>query len=109
MPVGSYPPKGQLTGMAAVDCLLDNVINYAQNEEPIDIRPLHILLEQRKIMGDRILYVNGARSVDMDQQIKELELLINRVYIYNTRGNSADIDNVVRLCEQFKGKEMELL
>ena len=69
--------------------MLNEICGYAESGMQIDIRPVSILYEHRKLMKDRmgILYENGlaARTAldEAELQTNMAEVLRNRVYMYN--------------------------
>lgn len=102
-PVGSYPKEGRVVGVEAVNALCDYICECVENEEAIDIRPIHILFEHRKLMLERLNllascdYISEKIVDEFSVQVQNCEKLRNRVLLYNVRQEEKDLKALLEL------------
>lgn len=96
-PVGSFSEGGRLVGVDAVDRMLEDICLMAMDGEPVDVRPVCLLFEQRKLMTDRVreLIQQGYDIEDVsdctDMMLHQVEVLKKRILIYNMRCTDKDV------------------
>ena len=99
--LGAFPEEGQLTGMEAVDRLLDDICDMANEKEPVDMRPVNLLYEHRRLMTLR--EPDNERYAAM---LSQADILKKRIMIYNMRRADKDIQAVCEAAAQIKGQRL---
>ncbi len=104
-PVGAYPAKGRMIGVKAVNSVMDYIYNAVVHNEEVDIRPISILLEHRKLMLERLdklselNYVSKDNVIIFSKEVDKCEKLRNRVLLYNVRQSETDANALMELQE----------
>ncbi len=102
-PIGSYPKEGRTTGIEAVNAMLGYICQAVEVNTSIDIKPICILMEHRKLMLERLRALNSKGIVSSNiveefaPQVKNCEILRNRVMLYNMRDEKKDGEAIMKL------------
>ncbi len=110
-PVGSYPKDGRYVGVNAVNALCDYICDCVSNEEAIDIRPISVLMEHRRLMLERYqtigLKIDNKQVIqEIKKQVEECEKLRNRVMMYNSRQSDKDATAILELQSRHRDVRM---
>lgn len=114
-PVGSYPKEGRLVGIAAVNAMLDDVCKNIKEGEPIDIRPINILWEHRKLMRERLQKLESLGIIskeiaeEFDIQVQNCERLRNRTFLYNRRQSEKDGASLMELQKKLRDVKIPMI
>ncbi len=112
IPVGAYTAKGKTIGIAAVNALMDYVQECIGQELPVDTRPIGILYTQRKLMKERLQYLNESGLAERSaveaakEQLNLCEMLKNRTLLYNMRSSGGDKAALRELTEDFRNLKL---
>ena len=102
-PVGSYPKEGRLVGVQAVNAMLEDVCNAIKEGEPVDVRPISILMEHRQLMYKRLQELASLNIISQEvrdafvEQVQNCERFRNRVFLYNVRQDEKDLGSLMEL------------
>lgn len=92
--------------------MLDDVSEKLETGKFIDVRPINILLEHRKVMYERLRKIASLDFIsykvveDFLIQVQECEKFRNRVFLYNVRQSEKDIGLLIELQKKLRNVYM---
>lgn len=76
--VGAYPKEGLYVGLNACIELQDNFYKDSQELKQLDMRPVCLLFEHKKLMYERIKYIGKTYSIDVEKVLQQYDTIVKQ-------------------------------